>query len=62
MMRTMLAMTLDRKTILTLAAEAEVDERTVRKAEREGIDAIKGVASRERIRKAAKRLGVKLQD
>jgi hypothetical protein len=58
----MLAMTLDRKTILTLAAEAEVNERTIRRAEREGVGVIKGEAAKERIRKAAKKLGVKLRD
>lgn len=58
----MLAMTLDRKTILNFAAEAEVDERTIKRALAEGVGAIKGTAAKERIRKAAKKLGIKVQD
>jgi len=53
---------LDDKTIKLLAAHAELDPRTVRRAVEEGVDAIRAAADRERLREAAKILKVKLPD
>jgi len=51
---------LDDKTVMLLAAHAELDPRTVRRASRDGIDSMRAAKDRERLRDAAKKLGVKL--
>lgn len=51
---------IDRSVILKLAAEAQLDVRTVRRAFEKGIDALKAEASRSRLREAAKKLGIKI--
>jgi hypothetical protein len=50
----------DDKTIKLLAAHAELDPRTVRRAMEHGVDAIRAAADRDRLREAAKQLKVKL--
>jgi hypothetical protein len=51
---------LDLKTIRILAAHAELDPRTVRRASRDGVDTLRAEIDRDRLREAAKKLGVKL--
>ncbi len=51
---------LDEKTIRLLAAHAELDPRTVRRASRDGVDTLRAAIDRERLRTAATKLGVKL--
>jgi DNA invertase Pin-like site-specific DNA recombinase len=51
---------LDDMTVKLLAAYAELDPRTIRRASRDGIDKMRAAKDRERLRKAAKKLGVKL--
>jgi hypothetical protein len=51
-----------RATILRLAAETQLDPRTVKRAVEEGVGALKAAIDRERLREAAKRLGVKLRE
>lgn len=51
---------LDEKTIKLLAAHAELDPRTVRRAMREGVDALRAERDRDQLREAAKTLKVKL--
>lgn len=51
---------LTRGDILRLAAEAQIDPRTVKRAIDHGIDALKAAVDRERIRLAAKKLGLVL--
>jgi len=50
----------DRKTIRLLAAHAELDPRTVTRAIENGVDTMRAKEDREKLRKAAKKLGVKL--
>lgn len=45
-----------------LAAEAQVDKRTARRALREGIEAIKGSFVQERLRAAAKKVGIEIAE
>lgn len=52
---------LDDKTIKLLAAHSELDPRTVRRATREGIEAMRAGRDRDALRDAAKKLGVKLK-
>jgi hypothetical protein len=52
-------MTTDRKTIMKLAAESELDPRTVRRALEHGVDSLRAETDRNRFREAAKKLGVK---
>jgi coenzyme F420-reducing hydrogenase delta subunit len=49
---------MDRVDILRLAAEAEIDPRTVKKAVENGIDSLRAEVDRVRLRDAAKRLGL----
>jgi len=51
---------MDEKTVALLAAEAQVDKRTAKKAVDNGVDSIKGGFVRDRLRAAAKKLGVRL--
>ena len=50
----------DRKTIRLLAAYADLDPRTVERAFRDGVDKMRAKDDREKLRKAAKKLGVTL--
>jgi hypothetical protein len=43
---------------LKLAADAGIDVRTARRALREGVDALKGLVLRQRVRVSAERLGL----
>lgn len=52
--------TVDKQTVAKLAAEAQVDKRTAQKAVDNGVDSVKGDFVRDRLRKAAKKLGVSL--
>lgn len=52
----------DRWTILSLAGEAKLDPRTVKRAVEHGVSSLKSEYDRERIREAAKRIGVTLPD
>jgi hypothetical protein len=56
----MKAITLSRVDILRLAAEAQIDPRTVKRAIDHGVDALKAHVDRDRIRVAAKKLGLVL--
>ena len=51
---------LDTATIAKLAAEAQVDRRTVQRAVEHGIDALRNGYGKDRLRVAAKKLGVRL--
>ena len=53
---------LDRPTLLRLAGEAELDPRTVKRAVEHGLASLHGEAARNRLRTAAKKLGVKLTE
>jgi hypothetical protein len=50
----------DEKTIMLLAAEAQVDRRTAKRALIEGIEAVRGWVVKERLRTAAKKIGLNL--
>jgi hypothetical protein len=50
----------DRTAILLLAAEAQLDPRTVKHAIEKGISSLRAAVDRERLRAAAKKLGVAL--
>ena len=51
---------LDTATIAKLAAEAQVDRRTVQRAIEHGLDALRNGYGKDRLRVAAKKLGVRL--
>lgn len=53
---------MDRKTVLLLAAEAELDVRTVAKACEHGVSSLRSEVDRARLREAARRLKVKLSE
>jgi hypothetical protein len=48
----------DKADVLRLAAEAQIDPRTVKRAIRDGIDTLRAEVDRERLRDAAKKLGL----
>jgi hypothetical protein len=48
----------DRSDILRLAAEAQIDPRTVKKALENGVNSLRAEVDRQRLREAAKRLGM----
>jgi hypothetical protein len=50
--------TIDKTDILRLAAEAQIDPRTVKRALDNGIDSLRAEVDRQRLRDAAKRLGL----
>lgn len=50
----------DEKTIALLAAEAQVDPRTARRALAEGVGAVRGRFVKDRLRQAAAKLKIKL--
>jgi hypothetical protein len=50
----------DRADVLRLAAEAQIDPRTVKRAIEHGVDVLRASVDRDRIRVAAKKLGIKL--
>lgn len=52
---------LDRTDILRLAAESQLDPRTVRRAILKGVQAIKAEVDRARLRAAAKRLRLSIE-
>lgn len=52
--------TLERVDILRLAAEAQLDPRTVKRAIENGIESLKAEVDRNRLREAAKQLGLKI--
>lgn len=51
---------LDEKTIRLLAAHAELDPRTVKRALEDGIDSLRIARDRDRLRAAAKKLEITL--
>jgi len=51
---------LTRELVFKLAAEAQLDARTVERAARDGVSKLRAAVDRERLTAAAKRLGVKL--
>lgn len=51
-----------RRDRLRLAAESELDVRTIDRAAVEGVSALRSEVDRERLKKASKRLGVTLPD
>jgi len=54
------AVEVDPQTVARLAAEAQVDRRTAKKALTDGVDAVRGEFMRGRLRVAAQTLGLKL--
>lgn len=50
-----------RSDILRLAAEAQLDPRTVKRAIERGVEAMQGAVDKERIRAAAAKLKIKLE-
>ena len=50
----------DRSIILRLAAESQLDPRTVKRALEDGVTTLRAEVDRQRLRDAAKRLGVML--
>lgn len=48
-------------TVRRLALEAQLDVRTVQRAMKNGIDKMRAAVDRERLKKAAKKLGVELK-
>ena len=53
--------TITRTDILRLAAEAELDPRTVKRAVDRGVDTLRAEVDRSRIRAAAEKLGLELK-
>jgi len=51
---------IDRADILRLAAEAQLDVRTVKRAVDRGVDSLRAAVDRERLRQAAEKLGLQL--
>jgi hypothetical protein len=52
---------IDRAGILRLAADSQLDPRTVKRAVEHGIDSLKAEVDRNRLREAAKRLGLTIR-
>ena len=52
----------ERADILRLAAETGLDVRTVRRAADRGVESLRAEVDRDRLREAAKKLGVKLRE
>jgi hypothetical protein len=50
--------TINNSDILRLAAESQLDPRTVKKAVDNGVDSLRAQVDRQRLREAAKRLGM----
>jgi hypothetical protein len=53
---------IDKAVVLRLAADAQLDPRTVERAIREGLKALKSGFARERLRIAAEKIGLKFED
>lgn len=53
--------TIDRAGILRLAADAQLDPRTVKRAVEHGIDSLRAEVDRSRLREAANRLGLTIR-
>jgi hypothetical protein len=54
-------MSIDRATLLRLAAEAQLDPRTVQRAVEKGVESLKSEFDRERLRTAAQKLSIRLK-
>lgn len=52
---------IDRTAILRLAAEAQIDPRTVKRAVENGVASLRAEVDRQRLREAAKRLGLVIE-